>query len=457
MIKTRFAPSPTGFLHIGSMRTALYSWLYARQQGGQFLLRIEDTDQTRSTQASANIILEAMDWLGLNYDAPPIYQLTRLERHRYFIQKLLDEGKAYRCDCSQVRLDALRADQLARKLKPRYDGHCRDRARAIERAAAHVIRFRCPNVGHVTFEDGVYGQITVANSELDDLVLQRSNGIPTYNLSVVIDDWEMAISHVIRGEDHLNNTPKQIHLLQAFNAPIPHYAHLPSILDHEGKRLSKRRGAENVLNYRDRGYLPEAFLSYLARLGWSHGDQELFSRDVLIEYFSFKQVHRAGATYAIKKLNWMNQAYLKTYSSDKILASLIKLDPGFKNFPAAAIELLKPRVQTINDFLTQGRYFLKAPTSYPAEILATLATEATLKYLKDILLILESCAWTLEAIQVCFKTYVKQQVLTFKAIAQPLRLAVSGSTHTPSIHEVLFILGKAEVSSRIEQFILKNY
>lgn len=309
-VRTRFAPSPTGFLHVGGVRTALFSWLYAKRHHGEFILRIEDTDQERSTKESVRAILDGMAWLGMDYDEGPFYQTERYERYKQVAQQFLDEGKAYRCECSKERLEALRTEQLAAKEKPRYDGHCRDKNLPIS-DKPFVIRFKNPEQGTVTFHDEVYGEIHVANSELDDLILVRSDGHPTYNFAVVIDDIDMKITHVIRGDDHINNTPRQINLFQALKAPIPVFAHLPMILGEDGKRLSKRHGAVSVLQFKELGVLPHALLNYLVRLGWSHGDQEIFSIKEMIECFDLKNVSRGVSSFNYEKLYWLNQHYTK--------------------------------------------------------------------------------------------------------------------------------------------------
>jgi glutamyl-tRNA synthetase len=309
-IRTRFAPSPTGYLHIGGARTALFSWLFARRHGGAFILRIEDTDLERSTPESIQAIIDGMAWLNLDYDEGPFYQMQRMDRYREVIQQLLDGGHAYRCYCSKERLDQLREAQMVDKQKPRYDGCCRD-AQPNDSNAPHVIRFRNPLEGDVVFDDQVFGPIAVSNAELDDLIIARTDGTPTYNFTVVVDDWDMQITHVIRGTDHINNTPRQINILKALGAEVPQYAHVPMILGEDGKRLSKRHGAVSVLQYRDEGFLPEAVLNYLVRLGWSHGDQEVFSREEMMQLFDLEHVNKSPAAVNTEKLAWLNQHYLK--------------------------------------------------------------------------------------------------------------------------------------------------
>ncbi|OQX42653.1 MAG: glutamate--tRNA ligase, partial [Candidatus Sedimenticola endophacoides] len=308
-IRTRFAPSPTGYLHVGGARTALFSWLFARKHGGAFVLRIEDTDLERSTAESVNAILEGMTWLGLEYDEGPFYQTKRFDRYNEVIDQLLERGLAYRCDCPRERLDALREAAMASKQKPRYDGHCR--GRDIDPEAPHVVRFRNPEQGTVAFDDLVRGRVEIANQELDDLIIRRSDGSPTYNLTVVVDDHDMGITDVIRGDDHINNTPRQINIFKAMEWDLPRFAHLPMILGDDGSRLSKRHGAVSVMQYMEEGYLPEALLNYLVRLGWSHGDQELFSVEEMIRLFDVEDVNKAASSFNTEKLQWLNQHYIK--------------------------------------------------------------------------------------------------------------------------------------------------
>ena len=316
-MRTRFAPSPTGYLHIGGARTALYSWLHARKHGGRFVLRIEDTDRERSTEESVNAILEGMTWLGLEYDEGPFYQTHRFERYNEVIQQLMDNGQAYHCYCTHEEIEAMREEAMKKKEKPRYDGRCRIRTEARE-GVEPVIRFKNPTEGSVVIDDMIKGKVVIQNSELDDLIISRSDGTPTYNLTVVVDDWDMGVTHVVRGDDHLNNTPRQINLLRALGVEPPTYAHVPMILGEDGKRLSKRHGAVSVIQYREEGYLPEALLNYLVRLGWSHGDQEIFSTEEMIELFDINDVNSAASTFNPEKLQWLNQQYLIAASPEHI-------------------------------------------------------------------------------------------------------------------------------------------
>jgi len=344
MIRTRFAPSPTGYLHIGGARTALFSWAYARRHGGQFILRVEDTDLERSTEASTQAILDGMAWLDLDYDEGPFYQMKRLSRYQEVVEQLLRDGHAYYCYASREELETMREGQRARGEKPRYDGRWRDSSATPPAGVTPVIRFKTPRDGEVTFNDLVKGPITVANNELDDLVLVRGDGVPTYNFGVVVDDLDMNITHVIRGDDHVNNTPRQINIIKALGAALPEFAHVPMILGHDGERLSKRHGAVSVMQYRDEGYLPEALVNYLARLGWSHGDEEMFTREQLVEWFDLKHISHSPARFNSEKLDWLNQQYLKTVD-DARLAELVKpLLQALKNLkaqmPIAAVLML---------------------------------------------------------------------------------------------------------------------
>ncbi|HBG50635.1 MAG TPA: glutamate--tRNA ligase, partial [Gammaproteobacteria bacterium] len=352
-VVTRFAPSPTGHLHIGGARTALFSWLYARRQGGRFILRVEDTDRERSTDEYVQAILEGMAWLGLEHDDGPYYQTQRFDRYRQIIERMLAEGTAYRCYCSRERLDALRAEQMVAKEKPRYDGLCRDRQDPPPEGVSPVVRFRNPTDGQVVFEDLVRGPIAFDNAELDDLIIARSDGTPTYNFTVVVDDADMGVTHVIRGDDHINNTPRQINLLRAISVTPPAYAHVPMILGADGQRLSKRHGAVSVLQYRDDGYLPEALLNYLVRLGWSHGDQEIFSRQEMIDLFDLAAVHRAPSTFNPDKLLWLNQHYLKTEDPGNVAGHLqphlaaLGVDPDAGPDLAEVVRALRERSKTL--------------------------------------------------------------------------------------------------------------
>lgn len=453
-VRTRFAPSPTGYLHIGGVRTALYAWLFAKRHHGQFILRIEDTDTERSTPAATDVILQGLDWLGLNYDEGPYFQSQRLARYQQVLDQLLYQEKAYRCYCSKERLANLREKQLAQHLKPRYDGYCRDR-KAIHPHQAYVVRFRNPLAGEVIVEDHVHGRVIFQNSELDDLIIARSDGSPTYNFTVVVDDSDMLITHVIRGDDHLNNTPRQINILLALGAHVPVYAHLPMILGSDGKKLSKRTGAANILQYRDEGYLPDALLNYLVKLGWSHGDQEIFSREEMITNFSLNDLNKAPAAINLDKLMWLNQHYLKT-DDPKQLAVLLAKEMHHLNINTSqgpdlteVFILQRERVKTLNEMAEKSSYFYQAPTldkkTIPQEVLPVL------KLLKqrfhDLLV------WTDEAIHQILLETANEFSLKLGKLAQPLRLIVTGTNVSPPMNTTLRLLGKDEVLARMQRVL----
>lgn len=456
-VRTRFAPSPTGFLHVGSVRTALFSWLYAKRHQGQFILRIEDTDRERSTQESVQAILDGMAWLGLDHDEGPFYQTDRYERYNQVAQQFLDEGKAYRCECSKERLEELREAQLAAKEKPRYDGHCRDK-NLPHTDKPYVIRFRNPEQGVVSFTDQVYGEIHVDNNELDDLILVRSDGHPTYNFAVVIDDLDMKITHVIRGDDHINNTPRQINLFKALEAPIPVFAHLPMILGEDGKRLSKRHGAVSVLQFKELGVLPHALLNYLVRLGWSHGDQEIFSVAEMIATFDLKHVSRGVSSFNYDKLYWLNQHYQKSDSVDEVAKALrwhfemagidLSRGPDLKDLVATQAE----RCKTLAEMCQMSMYFFTDKIEYdedavkkhlrPVILEPMLALYERFKAVSD---------WQRDVLQECINDVCAQFDINMGKIAQPLRVAVTGSGMSPSIDMTLMLLGKERVLNRFEQ------
>ena len=387
-IRTRFAPSPTGYLHIGGARTALFSWLFARRHGGTFILRIEDTDLERSTPESVQAIMDGMAWLNLDYDEGPFYQMQRMDRYGEVLQQLLAEGHAYRCYCSKERLEQLRTDQQAAKQKPRYDGHCRH-LNSQDVSAPHVIRFKNPEEGEVTFDDLVRGPITISNDELDDLIIARTDGTPTYNFTVVVDDFDMQITHVIRGDDHINNTPRQINILKALNATLPLYAHVPMILGGDGKRLSKRHGAVSVMQYKEDGYLPDALLNYLLRLGWSHGDQEVFSRDEMIALFDLEHINHAPAAFNEDKLQWLNQHYIKTDTpsslSDLFSYQLDLLDINYDDSSLAGIIAAQAeRCKTLREMAEKSRYFFEDFEQYDEKAAQKNLTADSVDALQDV-------------------------------------------------------------------------
>ncbi len=457
MIRTRFAPSPTGYLHIGGARTALFSWAFARRHGGTFVLRIEDTDVERSTAASTQAILDAMDWLGLDYDEGPFYQMQRLDRYRAVVDQLLAEGKAYRCYASKEELDAMREQQRAAGLKPRYDGRWRPenaQGKTPPAGVEPVIRFRNPDAGVVTWNDLVKGDITFANEELDDLVIMRADGVPTYNFGVVIDDWDMNITHVIRGDDHVNNTPRQINIYKALGATVPHFGHVPMILGEDGERLSKRHGAVSVMQYLDDGYLPEALNNFLARLGWSHGDDEMFSMEQFVEWFDLGHISRSPAKFNPEKLLWLSQQYLKA-ADDTRLAGLVQpflarddCDTSQGPDLTRVVALLKERVNTVEELADAAVYFYRAIT--PTDELRAQHYVPGIAPVVDALVArLGSIAWDKPAIAEAIKATVTEAGLKMPKLAMPLRVMVTGEAQTPAIDAVLELLGRDTVLARI--------
>ena len=456
-LKSRFAPSPTGYLHIGGARTALFSYLFARRHGGSFVLRIEDTDLERSTQESVNAILEGMTWLGLEYDEGPFYQTQRFDRYREVIQQLLDEGKAYRCYCTRERLDAIREEQLARKEKPRYDGKCRQLSEPPSPDATSVVRFRNPLDGQVVVEDKVHGRVVFSNTELDDLIIARTDGSPTYNLTVVVDDMDMGITHVIRGDDHLNNTPRQVNILEALGVTSPVYAHVPMILGEDGKRLSKRHGAVGVMNYRDDGYLPEAVLNYLVRLGWSHGDQEIFSLDEMVALFDIDQLNTKASALNVSKLNWLNQHYLKTLPPAHVARYLSwhmgrrGIDPSSGPSLENVVTALRERSQTLVEMAEKSIPFYQRPAGYDEKAACKnfrASARAPMLALRAEFVAVED--WRREILHQVVQAVAERLDMKLGKIAQPLRVALVGGPVSPSIDETLELLGRDESLARID-------
>jgi glutamyl-tRNA synthetase, bacterial family len=456
-IRTRFAPSPTGYLHVGGARTALFSWLYARKHGGTFVLRIEDTDLERSTAESVNAILEGMTWLGLEYDEGPFYQTHRFDRYKALIQELLDEGKAYHCYCSREELDEMREAQMARKEKPRYDGRCRHRSEPKE-GVAPVVRFRNPDDGAVVIDDQVKGQIIVRNSELDDLIIARSDGSPTYNFTVVVDDLDMRITHVIRGDDHVNNTPRQINILKALGAELPKYAHVPMILGSDGARLSKRHGAVSVMQYRDDGFLPEAVLNYLVRLGWSHGDQEIFSLDEMIEHFDVPDINHSASTFNPDKLLWLNHHYLMHGDPVHVAHHFrwhlgrLGIDPTEGPDPVEVVKAQRERNKTLVEMAEASAFFYRDFHQYDEKAAKkNLTSDAIegLSMLRETLGALRP--WVRESIHDLIAATAEALDVKMGEIAQPLRVAVSGTSVSPPIDLTLEILGQDKTVARIDQ------
>jgi len=454
--KTRFAPSPTGYLHVGGARTALFSWLHARKHGGKYVLRIEDTDLQRSTTESINAILEAMTWLGLDYDEGPFYQTRRFDRYNEVIDSLLDRNLAYRCNCSRERLDALREGQMQRKEKPRYDGHCRSRSVAADEP--HVIRFRNPPEGSVIIDDQVRGKIVFRNEELDDLIIRRSDGSPTYNLTVVVDDLDMEITDVIRGDDHVNNTPRQINILKALGKEPPRYAHVPMILGDDGSRLSKRHGAVNVMEYRNQGILPEALLNYLVRLGWSHGDEELFTLDQMVEFFDIKDVNKAASAFNTEKLLWINQHYIKNADPARLARLLsthlgdLGIDPATGPDLVAVVREQRERARTLVEMAEISTFFYRDYEDFDenaARKHLKMTAREPLGQVRDRLAVLDD--WEAEKLHQVVIDVAESLNLNMGKVAQPLRVAVVGRAASPGIDVTLQLVGKEACLRRIDR------
>jgi glutamyl-tRNA synthetase len=458
-VRTRFAPSPTGYLHVGGARTALYCWAFARHHGGQFILRVEDTDLERSTPEAVQAILDGMAWLGLNPDEGPFYQMERMDRYSQVIAQMLAEGSAYHCYATPTELDAMREDQRARGLKPRYDGRWRPenaQRKNLQPPAgvAPVVRFRNPDEGVVSWTDGVKGQISISNTELDDLIIARGDGTPTYNFCVVVDDLDMRISHVIRGDDHINNTPRQINIMKALKAPVPVYAHLPMIHGPDGEKLSKRHGAVSVMQYHEDGYLPQALLNYLARLGWSHGDDEIFSLEQLQTWFTLENCSKSAAQFDFEKLKWLNNHYIRQESGGDLanaIAPRVK-EEGFSLLggpPLASVcELLKERASTLNELAEEVVMFYSEP---PA-----VSDQLTEKMLPGVAQAIEKFAaslpqtWDAASLSAALKTTLAEAGLKMPQLAMPLRLILMGRLETPSIDKVMALLGRDCVARRIQ-------
>ncbi len=455
IVRTRFAPSPTGFLHIGGLRTALFCWLYARRHAGRFVLRIEDTDLERSTPEAIQLILDGLDWAGLDYDEGPFYQTKRFDRYKDVIEELLAGGKAYRCYCSKEELEQMRAQQIARGEKPRYDGRWRERTDSLP-GVPSVVRFKNPLAGEVIVNDVVHGRVVFKNSELDDLIIARSDGTPTYNFCVVVDDMDMQITHVIRGDDHLNNTPRQLNMLLALGRRPPIYAHLPMILGADGAKLSKRHGAVSVLQYRDEGFLPEAVLNYLVRLGWSHGDQEIFSIEEMIRLFDITDVNKSASAFNLDKLSWLNQQHMMRAPASRIVPVLRwHLDrEGVQATNEAQLEQIilsqRERAKTVREMAANSEFFFRAPSVYDEKAVRKHVTSDVLALLTEAsgeLSKLEN--WSATAIDELISGFATAKGISLGKLAQPIRLAVCGGTVSPPIDATLAILGKAESLSRL--------
>lgn len=454
-VRTRFAPSPTGTLHIGGARTALFAWLAARASGGQCLLRIEDTDRERSTEASVQAILDGLNWLGLSFDEAVTFQSARFDRYQAVAQQLLDAGLAYYCDCPPDRLEQLREAAMAAGQKPRYDGRCRDRGLGAE---GNVLRFRNPDHGEVSFVDRIRGPITVANAELDDLVILRADGSPTYNFAVVVDDLDMHINLVVRGDDHINNTPRQINLYQALGAEPPAFAHVPMILGEDGKRLSKRHGATSVMAWREMGYVPDAMINYLARLGWSHGDQEIFSRAALIELFKLEEVNRKPACFDTRKLAWLNQHYLRHGQPESLEAELawhlsqqgLSLSEGPS--AAALLPVQAERCETLVEVVEQSHAFYTDFDAYDEAAAQRHLTSAALPLLQDLHQRLQGLEdWQADRLAELVQAVVDAHGVGFGKLGMPLRIALVGHGQSPAVNLTLALLGSARSLARIER------
>ncbi|EKM5759482.1 glutamate--tRNA ligase [Cronobacter turicensis] len=457
-IKTRFAPSPTGYLHVGGARTALYSWLFARNQGGEFVLRIEDTDLERSTPEAIEAIMDGMNWLSLEWDEGPYFQTKRFDRYNAVIDEMLAAGTAYKCYCSKERLEALREEQMAKGEKPRYDGRCRHSHEHHADDEPCVVRFANPQDGSVVFDDQIRGPIEFSNLELDDLIIRRTDGSPTYNFCVVVDDWDMEITHVIRGEDHINNTPRQINILKALGAPVPLYAHVSMINGDDGKKLSKRHGAVSVMQYRDDGYLPEALLNYLVRLGWSHGDQEIFSREEMIKFFALDAVSKSASAFNTDKLLWLNHHYINTLAPEYVATHLQwhieQENIDTRNGPQLAelVKLLGERCKTLKEMAQTCRYFYEDFSEFDADAakkhLRPVARQP-LEMVRDKLAALTD--WTAENVHHAIQATADELEVGMGKVGMPLRVAVTGAGQSPGLDVTVHAIGKSRSIERINK------
>jgi glutamyl-tRNA synthetase len=456
-VRTRFAPSPTGMLHIGGVRTALFCWLYARRHGGTFILRIEDTDRERSTPEALAAILDGMRWLGLDHDEGPFYQSQRMDRYREVLDEFLRDGKAYHCYCSKDELDAMRAAQMARKEKPRYDGRCRRRTEPVE-GISPVVRFRNPEQGQVVVDDIVHGPISFDSAELDDLIIARSDGTPTYNFCVVVDDYDMRITHVIRGDDHINNTPRQIQMLRALGVEPPAYAHVPMILGPDGAKLSKRHGAVSVLQYRDEGFLPEGLLNYLGRLGWSHGDQEIFSLEEMTRLFDIVDVNKSASALNTDKMLWTNQQHILRSAPERLAQFLrpqleaLGLQADDMTRVAAVAKAQQERARTLKEMAANSIFFFRDVGEYDPKAAAKHLTAETAPMLVKARARLAALGeWRAPAIHEAIVAVAAEQGAGLGKVAQPVRVAVAGGTVSPPIDVTLEILGRADTLARLER------
>ena len=453
----RFAPSPTGLLHIGGARTALFTWLYSKSLGGDCLLRLEDTDLERSEQKYTDSIIDSFKWMGIEFDQEPVYQSRNKDNHLDKAQELVNKGKAYYCDCSPERLKKIREQQQKKREKPKYDGKCRELG--LEKGPNTVIRFKNPQSGSVTFKDLVRGQMEVANKELDDLILVRSDGNPTYNLSVVVDDLDMNISHVIRGDEHINNTFRQINIFKALAESVPVYGHVPMILGEDGKRMSKRHGAVNVLDYKDLGVLPEAFLNYIVRLGWSYGDQEMFELKELIQIFKDGKLNNSPASFSYEKLLWFNREYFLKMENKTLLELLVPTSKQFKqdDYSAKVINLIKERCSLLSEFENEGTYFYDDSVVVDSKDASKVFTEQAVTILKFLVEgFKELTNWQVEDIKSLFNEVMEKNEVGMASVGKPLRLAITGRMNSASVDETSLVLGKEKVIKRVEEAI-KSY
>lgn len=457
MIRTRFAPSPTGYLHIGGVRTALYSWLYAKKLGGEFILRIEDTDLERSTEESVNAILEGMSWLGLDYNQGPIYQTHRFERYKEVIQQLFDKGLAYYCYATPEELDEMREKQKAAGDKPRYDGRYRDFDGTPPAGIDPVIRFKNPIDGDVVIDDMVKGKVVINNKELDDLIIARSDGTPTYNLTVVVDDWDMGVSHVIRGDDHLNNTPRQINLYEAIGAKVPKFSHIPMVLGEDGSRLSKRHGAVSVLQYKEKGFLPEALLNYLVRLGWSYGDQEVFTIDEMVKHFDLDGVNSSPSAFDMAKLTWINEQHIKTATAEHLATHLApfvaEMGCDLSQGPELddVADLLRERAKTLVEMAEGATYFYQDFEEFEAGAAKKHLRPAAEEALTTLLAKLDAIDdWKAKIIHAAINDTAKELEVGMGKVGMPLRVAITGGGQSPAIDETAELIGKPRCIARIK-------
>lgn len=458
-VRTRFAPSPTGVLHLGSVRTALFCWLYAHHHGGQFVLRIEDTDRERSTPENVEAITDGMDWLGLDADEGPFFQTERFDRYQEVIDRWLEEGKAYHCYCSREELEELRAAQMERGEKTRYDGRCRARTEPRE-GVGPVVRFKNPRDGEVTVQDQVRGTVVFQNAELDDLIIARSDGTPTYNFSVIVDDFDMNITHVIRGDDHLNNTPRQMNMLAALGAEPPHYAHVPMILGPDGAKLSKRHGAVDIREYREQGYLPEAMLNYLVRLGWSHGDQEVFNVEEMISLFDIADVNQSASSFNPQKLLWLNQQHIIGARAAKIGQALLPylekagIDPANGPTPEDVADGFRERAETLSQMVESSRYCYEDFETIDAKAAKKNLRPVILKPMKSVREVLAALPeWTKKGIAQTIEDVAQSFELNMGKLGQPIRVAVTGGSVSPPIDVTVWLVGRERTLKRLDRAI----